>query len=288
MERVSGVAQDRGTTTSAKLAAPAGTSDSAVRIADVVRTFTRREQTVHALGPVNLDVQRGEFVALLGPSGCGKSTLLNIVAGLLPATSGVVQVHDQDVRGVPDGVGMMFQKAVLLPWRTIRENVLLPVEIAEGRGGARSAEARADELLEMVGLSEFSDRLPNELSGGMQQRAAICRMLIQEPDLLLLDEPFGALDEFTREYMNTELLKITTSLGSTSLFVTHSIAEAVYMADRVVVMSARPGRIAGIVDVSLPQDRDADIVTAPEFQDYVRDARDLLKEGHGPSSAKEN
>lgn len=259
---------------------------TAVSVRDVVRTFTSRGTTVHALGPVSLEVQQGEFIALLGPSGCGKSTLLNIVAGLLPVTSGRVEVHGQAVDGVPDQVAMMFQKAVLLPWRTIRENVLLPVEISLGKRVAKQWQDRADELLQMVGLDGFADRLPNELSGGMQQRAAICRMLIQDPGLLLLDEPFGALDEFTREYMNSELLRITTTLGSTSLFVTHSISEAVFLADRVVVMSARPGRIAGVIDVDLPAERDPEIVTSPEFQAYVRGARDLLKDGHstGPGT----
>lgn len=266
--------------------AEARSGSAAVGVRDVVRTFTSRGTTVHALGPVSLEVQKGEFVALLGPSGCGKSTLLSIVAGLLPATSGRVEVHGRAVDGVPDEVAMMFQKAVLLPWRTIRENVLLPVELALGKRAARGWRERADELLEMVSLTGFAERLPNELSGGMQQRAAICRMLIQDPGLLLLDEPFGALDEFTREYMNSELLRITNRLGSTSLFVTHSISEAVFLADRVVVMSARPGRIAGIVEVDLPAERDPDIATSPEFQAYVRSARDLLKDGHatGPGT----
>jgi NitT/TauT family transport system ATP-binding protein len=257
----------------------------AVRVSDLVRTFTSRGETVHALGPVSLEVQQGEFIALLGPSGCGKSTLLNVVAGLLPATSGAVEVQRVPVHGVPDQVAMMFQKAVLLPWRNIRDNVLLPIENAGGRRAAKAASSRADELLELVGLSGFADRMPNELSGGMQQRAAICRMLIQEPQLLLLDEPFGALDEFTREYMNMELLKITSQLRRTSLFVTHSISEAVFLADRVVVMSARPGRIAGIVDVDLPAGRTSDIVTTSEFQAYVKEARDLLKGGHSAGRA---
>ncbi|MGW6459158.1 ABC transporter ATP-binding protein [Streptomyces sp. NPDC055078] len=255
-------------------------TEPAVAVKDVVRTFTSKGETVHALGPVSLDVQRGDFVALLGPSGCGKTTLLNIAAGLLPVTSGVVELQGEPISGVPENVAMMFQKAVLLPWRTVRENILLPVELSLGRRGARQCRERADELLSLVGLDGFGDRLPNELSGGMQQRAAICRMLIQDPQLLLLDEPFGALDEFTREHMNSELLRITTRLGSTSLFVTHSISEAVFLADKVVVMSARPGRIEGVVEVGLPADRTPEIVTTAEFQAYVRSARDLLKAGH--------
>jgi NitT/TauT family transport system ATP-binding protein len=257
----------------------------AVSVRDVVRTFTSRGETVHALGPASLEVRQGEFIALVGPSGCGKSTLLNIIAGLLPATAGHVEVQGRPVRGVPVGVAMMFQKAVLLPWRTIRDNILLPIEISQGRKAAAQANQRADELLDLVGLAGFADRMPNELSGGMQQRAAICRMLIQDPEVLLLDEPFGALDEFTREYMNVELLKITSLLARTSLFVTHSISEAVFLADRVVVMSARPGCIAGIVDIHLPAGRESDIVTTPEFQGYVKTARDLLKGGHVPARA---
>ncbi|OLT11167.1 ABC transporter ATP-binding protein [Actinomadura sp. CNU-125] len=260
---------------------------ASVHVQDVVRTFTRDGETVHALGPVSLDIAPGEFVALLGPSGCGKSTLLNLIGGLLPQTSGVVRVGGGDVVGVPDEVGMMFQKAVLLAWRTVRENVLLPIEIAQGRKAARAAAGRADELLELVGLSAFADKRPNELSGGMQQRAAICRMLIQEPSVLLLDEPFGALDEFTREHMNVELARICALSGRTAVFVTHSISEAVFLADRVVVMSARPGRIAGIVEVDLERPRDPEVMTAAPFQNYVREARDLLKIGYDAAASTE-
>lgn len=256
------------------------TDRPAVMVKDLTRSFTSGGSTVHALGPVSLEVAHGEFVVLLGPSGCGKTTVLNIVAGLLPATSGRVEVDGQPVVGVPTSIGVMFQKAVLLPWRTIRQNVLLPVEVAHGRQAARQARDRADELLDMVGLAGFGERLPNELSGGMQQRAAICRMLIEEPSILLLDEPFGALDEFTREHMNVQLLDLTNKLGRTTILVTHSISEAVFLADRIAVMSARPGLIAGIVDVDLPEQRQADIVTTPEFQQYVQEARDLLRESH--------
>ncbi|PJJ57193.1 NitT/TauT family transport system ATP-binding protein [Mumia flava] len=278
---------DHGTTngTATTATAERGPAGGAVHVADLVRTFTRDGETVHALGPVSLDIEPGEFVALLGPSGCGKSTLLNIIGGLLPPTSGTVRVGGNDVAGVPDGVGMMFQKAVLLAWRTIRENVLLPVEVAGGRRAAKAASTRADELLDLVGLSGFADKMPNELSGGMQQRAAICRMLIQDPEVLLLDEPFGALDEFTREYMNVELARICALTGRTAVFVTHSISEAVFLADRVVVMSARPGRIAGVVDVDLPGPRDPEVMTGSAFQSYVREARDLLKTGYEAASS---
>lgn len=266
-------------------AADTTATGAAVHVRDVVRTFTRDGETVHALGPVSLDIAPGEFVALLGPSGCGKSTLLNIIGGLLPQTSGIVRVGGDDVAGVPDEVGMMFQKAVLLAWRTVRENVLLPIEISRGRRAAKAATAKADELLDLVGLAAFADKMPNELSGGMQQRAAICRMLIQEPSVLLLDEPFGALDEFTREHMNVELARICALTGRTAVFVTHSISEAVFLADRVVVMSARPGRIAGVVDVDLAKPRDPEVMTSAPFQNYVREARDLLKTGYDAASS---
>lgn len=252
----------------------------AIRVKDLTRSFTRNGSTVDALGPVSLDVEAGEFVVLLGPSGCGKSTMLNIMAGLLPPTDGEIDVEGVPIEGVPASIGMMFQKAVLLPWRTVRDNILLPVEVARGRRAAKQARGRADELLDMVGLDGFADRYPNELSGGMQQRAAICRMLIDEPSILLLDEPFGALDEFTREHMNVQLLDLTRRLGRTVVLVTHSISEAVFLADRVAVMSARPGRIAGVVDVELPANRTPDIVTSPEFQHFVQVARDLLRDSH--------
>jgi NitT/TauT family transport system ATP-binding protein len=268
-----------------RLVAPAvdaGRGDiPAIRVKDLTRSFTRDGSTVSALGPVSLDIRSGEFVVLLGPSGCGKSTMLNVMAGLLPPTEGVVEVEGVPVDGVPASVGMMFQKAVLLPWRTIRENIVLPIEVARGRRAARDARERVDDLLAMVGLEGFDDRYPNELSGGMQQRAAICRMLIEEPSILLLDEPFGALDEFTREHMNVELLGLTRRLGRTAVLVTHSISEAVFLANRVAVMSARPGRIVGVVEVDLPEDRSPDIVTSPEFQHFVQQARDLLRDSHG-------
>lgn len=251
-----------------------------VRVTNIDRTFTRDGMTTHALSNVSLDVMPGEFVVLLGPSGCGKSTLLNIIAGLLPARTGSVTVGGRPVTGVPDGIGMMFQKATLLPWRTLRQNIALPIEMARGRAAAKAQDGRINELLQLVGLDGFADRYPNELSGGMQQRAAICRMLITDPQVLLLDEPFGALDEFTREHMNVQMLDLTNRLGRTAVLVTHSIQEAVFLADRIAVMSARPGRIAGILDIHLPKDRTPDITTTAEFQHYVEDARRLLHIGY--------
>ena len=215
---------------------------------------------VEALAGISLKVGMGEFVSLVGPSGCGKSTLLRIVAGLRPATSGAVTVAGRQVtRPIPD-IGMVFQQPVLLKWRSILQNVLLPAELA-GKD-ASSLKNRAHELLEMAGLKDFAEKLPRELSGGMQQRAALCRALLLDPPLLLMDEPFGALDAMTRDDMSIELLRIwgeTSAARKTILFVTHSIPEAVFLSDRVVVMSARPGRIAADFKVDLPRPRTVEL-----------------------------
>jgi NitT/TauT family transport system ATP-binding protein len=190
-----------------------------------------------------------------------------------------VLLGDRPILDTPPEIGMMFQSPVLLDWRTARENVLLPLEIEHGRRAARAAAGRADELLQRVGVGEFASRYPSELSGGMQQRVAICRMLIAGPEVLLLDEPFGALDEITREAMNVELRRIFDDEAKTALFVTHNIQEAVFLSDRIVVMTGRPGTIAGIVEVDLPKPRRIDSVTTPEFQEFVRRARELLNLG---------
>ena len=229
-------------------------------------TYRTDAGPVEALRDVGFSVGRGELVALVGPSGCGKSTLLRVVAGLRPASGGVVTVDGRTVTGPIASVGMVFQAPVLLKWRTIRDNVLLPAELA-GLGRARYRE-RAEQLLGLVGLGGFAERLPRELSGGMQQRAAICRALLLDPPLLLMDEPFGALDAMTRDEMNLELLRVwgePATARKTVLFVTHSIPEAVFLADRVVVMSPRPGRVARIVDVPLARPRTPATRAAPAF-----------------------
>jgi NitT/TauT family transport system ATP-binding protein len=223
---------------------------------------------VEALRDVRAAVEDGEFLALVGPSGCGKSTLLRIVAGLRPATTGVVTVDGRAVRDPLPNVGMVFQAPVLLKWRTVLDNVLLPAELA-GRS-ASTYRARAEELLRLVGLGDFAGKLPRELSGGMQQRAALCRALLLDPPLLLMDEPFGALDAMTRDEMNLELLRVWGEVGAggrrkTVVFVTHSIAEAVFLADRVVVMTPRPGRIARIFDIGLSRPRTVGTRAATEF-----------------------
>jgi len=221
---------------------------------------------VVALREVSLRVGRGEFLGLVGPSGCGKSTLLRLIAGLRPHTSGHVSVDGVEVVRPITRVGMVFQAATLLRWRTVLDNVLLPAEMA-GLNPGRYRE-RAHELLHLVGLGEFGRKRPGELSGGMQQRVALCRALLLDPPLLLMDEPFGALDAMTRDELNLELLRIWGESGSerkTIVFVTHSIPEAVFLADRVVVMSPRPGRIAAIRTVELPRPRTIQTRLSPEL-----------------------
>jgi NitT/TauT family transport system ATP-binding protein len=229
-------------------------------------TYRADSGPVEALRDIELTVGRGELVALVGPSGCGKSTLLRVVAGLRPATTGTVVVDGRPVTRPIPAVGMVFQAPVLLKWRTVRDNVLLAAELA---GLAPSSyRERADSLLRLVGLGDFGDKRPRELSGGMQQRASLCRALLLDPPLLLMDEPFGALDAMTRDDLNLELLRVWGESGrdrKTIVFVTHSIAEAAFLADRVVVMTPRPGRIARIVDVELPRPRTVATRAHPDF-----------------------
>lgn len=224
-----------------------------IELADVSRTFRTRTGTIEALNGIDLMVAEGEFVAVVGRSGCGKSTLLRIIAGLLPASSGRTVVDGQEVTKPRRDTSLMFQRPALMPWRSVLDNVLLPVEFL----GLRRADhlERAHQLLDMVGLSGFERRLPHELSGGMQQRVALCRSLIQQPRVMLMDEPFSALDALTREELSVELQRIHMEHESTILFVTHSIEEAVLLADRVIVLSPRPGRIRKIVSVDIPRPR---------------------------------
>jgi NitT/TauT family transport system ATP-binding protein len=224
-----------------------------IRLHGVSRTFAGRSGTVEALRGIELEVADGEFVAVLGRSGCGKSTLLRLISGLLPTTSGEVGVSGERVTGPRRDIAMMFQRPALLPWRTVLDNVLLPVQIFGWRKAAHRE--RAHELLELTGLSGFEKRLPHELSGGMQQRVALCRSLIANPRVLLMDEPFSALDALTREELAGELQRIHMDNGATIVFVTHSIDEAVLLADRVVVLSPRPGRIREILDIKIPRPR---------------------------------
>ena len=230
--------------------------------------------TVVALENANFDIKRGSFVSLVGPSGCGKSTLLRLVSGLIEPTSGEIEVHGTPVKGPRPDISMMFQKATLLEWRTSLENVLLPTEI---NGTPTKADKnRALDLLKLVGLEDFAFSFPAQLSGGMQQRVALARLLQTGADILLLDEPFGALDEFTREHLNTELMRIVAEVGATTIFVTHNIAEAIFLADQVVVMTSRPGRVAKIIDVDLERPRPLSIQTSVEFNKLVEDVRETL------------
>jgi NitT/TauT family transport system ATP-binding protein len=224
-----------------------------IRLTGVSRTFAGRSGTVEALRGIDLAVGDGEFVAVLGRSGCGKSTLLRLISGLLPVSAGEVQVSGERVTKPRRDIAMMFQKPALLPWRTVLDNVLLPMQIF----GAKKADHRdrAQQLLSMTGLSGFEKRLPHELSGGMQQRVALCRSMIAQPRVMLMDEPFSALDALTREELSGELQRVHMELGTTIVFVTHSIDEAVLLADRVVVLSPRPGRIREIIDIDIPRPR---------------------------------
>ncbi|MFD4026791.1 ABC transporter ATP-binding protein [Streptomyces sp. NPDC058576] len=246
-----------------------------VRLADVAVRFRSKKRDVTALSDVSLDVAPGEFVAIVGPSGCGKSTLLKLVAGLLTASSGEVLLGGERVTGPRHDIGYVFQRAALLEWRSALRNILLQAEIR--RMEPAQARGRADELIRMTGLTGFEDAYPHELSGGMQQRVALCRALLHEPPVLLMDEPFGALDALTREQMNTELNRIWRTTGTTVLLVTHSISEAVYLADRVVVMSPRPGTVTEIIEVGLPAERDySETLGRPEFRAAAAHIRDLL------------
>ena len=224
---------------------------------------------IEALKGINFAVERGEFVTVVGPSGCGKSTLLRIIAGLDRATTGVVEVAGAAVAGPVASSGIMFQDPLLMAWRTAVENVLLPIEVR--RGDLSTFRERAKEMLDLVGLRGFEQRYPHELSGGMQQRVALARALIHDPELLLMDEPFAALDEIAREQMGLELLQIWSGAGKTVLFVTHSISEAVFLGDRVVVLSARPGLLRSEVRVELSRPRSAKQRGDQRYTDYCQE-----------------
>ncbi|WP_410787392.1 ABC transporter ATP-binding protein [Kribbella sp. C-35] len=226
-----------------------------IRLDGVGQVFDGREGQVTALEKIDLHVRGGEFVTLIGRSGCGKSTLLRLIAGLLPPTSGAVQVAGEPVTGPRRDVSFMFQRPALLPWRSVLSNVLLPVEIDKGDRNKAEYKERAHQLLELVGLQGFERRLPHELSGGMQQRVSLCRSLIRDPQVMLMDEPFSALDALTRTELSEELQRIKMELSTTIVFVTHSIEEAVVLADRVVVLTPRPGRMREVVEIDIPRPR---------------------------------
>jgi NitT/TauT family transport system ATP-binding protein len=258
--------------------AAAGAVPAHVHLSGITRTYRSVQGNVTALTGIDLDVAPGEFVTLLGPSGCGKSTLLRLIAGLDVPSSGELLIHGRPIRGTPERLGFVFQRDVLVDWRTILENVLLPVEFQNLP--RKPHVERAYELLALFGLKGFEDRRPWELSGGMRQRAAICRALINDPELLLMDEPFGALDALTRDQLNVELQGIWQRSKKTVLFVTHSISEAVFLSDRIAVMAARPGRIVEIVNIEFPRPRTLDVREEPLFGQHARHLRHVLDE-HG-------
>lgn len=247
-----------------------------IRISELGKVFTSNTgKKVTALEGVSLGVARHEFVALIGPSGCGKSTLLRLIAGLIHPSSGSTEIFEVPVSQPREDIGIVFQKPTLLPWLTVLENVTFPVKHKYNRVDKEDKE-RARALLETVGLSDFANHHPSELSGGMQQRAAIARSLLHDPAILLMDEPFSALDSLTRDEMSLELLKILSVRPKTVIFVTHSIPEAVLLADRIVVMSARPGRINRIIDVPFGRPRDLDTLEDPAFAELSNRIRRLV------------
>jgi len=262
-------------------AQPARAAQIAVRVRAATKIYPNG---VHALAPIDLEVREGEFLTLLGPSGCGKSTLLRLAAGLQRPTAGEFTVWGQPPAGARQQgrLSLVFQDPTLLPWKSVLDNVLFPIRIL--RRPLADYRARALDLLDMVGLAEFRDKRPHELSGGMRQRAAICRALIHDPQLLLMDEPFSALDAITRDEMNVALLDIWERHHKTALFVTHSIREAVFLSDRVLVMNRRPATIIGDVAIGLPRPRDLSIGETPAFNELCGALREMVGLGHAGSA----
>jgi NitT/TauT family transport system ATP-binding protein len=246
-----------------------------IEVRDVTKTFRRSAHVVQALGSINLNVSRGEFVTVLGPSGCGKTTLLHMLGGFETPTSGSLTVNGQPVTGPGRDRGMVFQEATLFPWRTVMANVAWPLEV-DGVS-KREAQERARALLAKVGLERFANAYPGELSGGMRQRAALARTLAMEPNVLLMDEPFGALDAQTREVMQEELTRLWQASGLTVIFITHDISEAIFLGDRVVVMGALPGRVIEDCRIELPRPRTAETKSDPRILEYRAHFWELLR-----------
>ena len=245
-----------------------------VEVRGVSHVYGKGERSVRALHDVTFEVKSTEFLAIVGPSGCGKSTLLRAMAGLTQPSSGAIHINGEQVSAPRNDVGLMFQTPTLFPWRTVEDNITLPLEVRRDRYVDRST--RVQELLHLVGLSGLETRLPRQLSGGMQQRVALCRLLVSDPSLMLLDEPFAALDEFTRERLNVQVASIIGSERRTALLVTHNIHEAVFLSDRVVVMGVNPGRVLGLVGIDLPRPRTPDLMESPEHSEHVRAVRKIL------------
>jgi len=248
---------------------------AAVEISALQKTFRSVRGSIQALAETSLTVQPGEFLSIVGPSGCGKSTLLSLIAGLDRPSAGTIRIDGQQVSGPHESLGVVFQRDLLFDWRTVLDNVLIQVEM---RGLAPKAHApMARKLLEMVGLQDFHGRYPRELSGGMRQRVSICRALVHNPTLLLMDEPFGALDAISRDRLNVDLDRICSETKKTVIFITHSIAEAVFLGDRVVVMSPRPGRVVADIAIEAPHPRDLSFRETPEFAGYARQVRRIFE-----------
>jgi len=263
----------------ASLGTSADRAPALIQARGLSKTYVTGSGEVTALRSLDFEIYDGEFVSVVGQSGCGKSTLLKVLAGLLPYTAGSVELNGKPLRGPTPQAAVVFQSPVLLPWRTVLDNVLLPIEFR--KWPMASYRQSAADLLAMVGLSEFAQRYPFELSGGMQQRTAIVRALVQDPRLLLMDEPFGALDAMTREQMNLELMRIWSKSDKTVIFITHSIAEAIFLSDRVIAMTARPGTIADVISINLPRPRELSVINTDRFGHYAGKLRSLLdaKEG---------
>jgi NitT/TauT family transport system ATP-binding protein len=256
--------------------------ENLIRLDGVGKTYQAVDgMPVHAVEAVTADISRGSFVSILGPSGCGKSTLLMMIAGLLDPTRGSVHFKGMPVTGPLRDFGVVFQDAVLLPWRNVIQNVELPGEVA--RMPAAERRKAAGEIINMVGLGGFESKFPRELSGGMQQRVAIARALLLRPELLLMDEPFGALDAMTREQMNLEIQRVSLQTKATVVFVTHSIAEAAFLSDRVFVMSRRPSAVREIVDIDIPRPRSIDLLSSDKLGAHIKHLRGLLNAGEDVS-----
>ena len=256
-----------------------GRGNDVIAVRHLSKRYGSGSDSVEALRDIDCAVAEGEFMSIVGPSGCGKSTLLKILAGLMPATDGEALLNGSPIEGPRQDIGVVFQSPVLFPWRSVLGNVLLPVDVQ--RLGRERMTGRALDLLNLVGLGGFERRYPWELSGGMQQRVALVRALIHDPALLLMDEPFGALDALTREAMNVELQRIWLERRKTVVFITHSTSEAVFLADRVMVMTPRPGKIGDLFEVDLPRPRTLDVMNTEQFGVYVRRIRHALNAGGG-------
>jgi NitT/TauT family transport system ATP-binding protein len=246
-----------------------------ISLAGVSKSYGRGSKAISAVDLIDLGIGHNEFVSLLGPSGCGKSTLMLMVAGLVEPTSGTISIAGRKVLGPQRTTGIVFQDPVLLPWRTVLDNVLLPIELMGEN--VESYRDHAVELLNTACIADFADRLPNELSGGMRQRAGICRALVQYPTLLLMDEPFSALDAMTRDEMNLELLRIWERDRKTVVFITHSISEAIFLSDRVIVLSKRPGRIIEDITIPLPRPRQIELQETAQFAQLRGRVRKLIQ-----------